>query len=320
MVLLILKLLIGILVPAVIWLVINRIMLIFSYLKIRKVNTLAKSMLYINLKRDYIFVDHVIEDYEEDLSLITISSKDNITFDSYLTSEIENVLSIDEFTLREELLNLISSIQNQYTQKELNKTCYFVSFIMHNRDQRKQNDEAHWFKIECTVSKMQYRLISQELFSQIKITENLNQPEKLNSIFPLIHKASIFCNLVIESDIEERTILCKYDNINNKYKPLLNIPFEYLISFDSQNISLSEIKEIIAKSYKDMSIEISFSRITDIGVELGEMVLFAEAITYSNLNIVDSNMHFIDKKKFIEQPSTVFSKRMYNSILRILLK
>lgn len=322
MALLILKIFISILVPTVVWLVLKRFASLLSYFKIRKANALAKSLVYSNLTSNYTFIDHAIDDYEEELSQITISSKDNIMLDSYLTPEIENLLSIDKLALQNTLHDIASSIKKAHPQIELEKPCYFVSFIMHNRDQRKQNDEAHWFKIECVASKMQYRLISQELFSLIEMSAKLNQPEKLNSIFPLIYKISFFCNLVIESDIEDRTILCKYDNTSNKYKPLLDIPFEYFVNHDlkCKCISLSEIKEFIAKFYMSKSIEINESRITDIGIEFGEIVLFVEAITYSKLDVTDNNMHFINKRDFIQLPLNMFSKRMYNSILRTFLK
>lgn len=292
-----------------------------------------------NLKSEYQFIDHAsryddsyYEDYEEEKSCFMLDENKSLFLEPI--KDINEIVSVIERTgyKFQERLNLQlfiemfnNEIREEFTDRQLNKQCIGVSYFMHNRDQRKEKDEAHWIKLYFFQLDLYTRLLLDKLFffSFDKERESLGQPQLMNTLYPFLTACKIFCNVCYKGDI--MVAYYQYQSHNSDYHPLLELCFDDLF-LNNQTMSLKEVKLAVVNHTTSFLLSHNYNGninncyITDIGIENGEITFFSEIRLSSPLDSTVINLHSITMKEFLSLKPHKLPKKLYHSLSNIFIR
>ncbi len=285
-----------------------------------------------NIKSIYRFVDHASktetayhEDYDDNESFIYLNQNKSLNLYEKPVDNIQNELKNN--TIAQSLGNHLKfwidyfnkEIRDSYNEDFLKKECLGISYIIHNRDQRKEKDEAHWFRIECFKMNQYSRILLNELYtnSNCNSQDNYNQPQVINKSYPFITKCKVCCNICFRND-NKKCIESSFSRDSDKdFFLKFNID-DFICELKTSQMNLKKIKDIIKDKTKAKinakselnehpSIEIKNCFITDIGISNGEITLFTEIWVTKCFNFIP----MINKKDFIESDSDKYSPKLY---------
>jgi hypothetical protein len=286
-----------------------------SYLRIKeskKIRSYLRSLEYKNLKSEYFFIDHAIDEYDSELSMISLSNESNFR------EKIENNEKIYNYIDKARVCEAIEKIEKDISKKDLNNKCIGLGFLMHNRDQRRQFDEAHWLRIKCIEINNSIRLMSTELSKELNCIATINQPETINNLLPLISLVQFYCLLVISN---KKQIGCLYDQVNRSYSPYKIIPIDRLFDSSQKEYSIQEAKDFVLHELNTTESSIISIKFTDLGIDGGVLSIFTE-IEVMEASKDSFDAKWLDYEEFCKiggsnLPSQLFlfiTKILYNQI------
>ena len=290
-----------------------------------------------NIKAEYHYVDHASrfdnsyhEDYEEKESCITLDSNSSLYLEPI--KDINKIVSFlcqigPKYLSECDLLIFVKMfddvIREDYSESQLKQICLGVKHIIHNRHQEKNMDEAHWFKIELFKLDLYTRLLLDKiyLYAYDKDIRNINQPKQINKMYPYITTCKLFCNVSYREDYT--VVYYQYDTRDCNYNPLIEINLDEFI-FNSSKMPLDELKDaIINYSTKYLEIDtfsIKYCYVTDIGIENGELTIFAEIRLKRPYVSSKRAIHSITRKELLYAGNNKFSNKLYHSLSNLFIR
>lgn len=290
-----------------------------------------------NLKAEYHYVDHASrfdnsyhEDYEAKETCITLDSNCALYLEPI--KDINKIVSIvydtgpkilDKCDLLIFVKMFNDEIRENYAETQLKKSCVGVKHIMHNRHQEKDMDEAHWFKIDLFKLDFYTRLLldSLYLYAFDKDERNINQPKQINKMYPYITSCKLFCNVSYKDDYT--VVYYQYESKDCNYHPLIEISLDDLI-LNRTKISLDDVKDaIINYSTNKLEIDIfsiKYCYVTDIGIDNGELTVFAEIRLNKPYVSSQISIHSITRKELLYYGKNKFSKILYHSLSNLFIR
>lgn len=287
-----------------------------------------------NLKSTYRFIDHASktennyhEDYEDykdnEPSIFLDEEKSLHLYDKstdYIVELLNNsktILSIGNH-LTFWIYFFDKDIRENYNDIQLKQTCFGVSYIMHNRNQRKEKDEAHWFIIKTFEMDLYTRLLLNNLsfISTNNFQDNYNQPKNINQSYPFITKCNFCCNVFYKN--EENKSIESYCSYNYKEFCITFFLDFCLDDLNTNQMSLKDIKNEIKRRAMEQFISVNHVNniencyLTDIGISNGEISIFAEIWVLEKPKEVSFPM--INQNKLLTKGIHKFSDKLYYSL------
>lgn len=271
------------------------------------------------------FIDHAISHYEKEISFFVLTENQVTLNDMNWHDVIKELpfgklkLIYSEYKDRLEILFplLNENLEEEYDLIELNKKMIGVCSIAHNRDQRKQKDEAHWLNLTLFMTDFRTYKLLDGLYSCIfRDTDRSNQPHCLNRLYPFLANCNIYCNIYF---IEKGKVFIFYQYVSKtmSYEPLLDTN---LITFwkNESTLELQELEIRVSKKISELnlvsnSLEIEHCYFTDLGVDKTEITLFAEVkIKYSSKE--KANFPFFSREQYFEKKTSMFNTKFKQSL------
>lgn len=296
---------------SVLWTLLKKVILYMPTKESRKIHSYLNSIACKNLKSEYLFIDHAIDEYDNELSMISLNEEFKVQ--RILDEDIDRIAN---YINKDKVYTAIEKVNKEIQKKKQERMCIGIKFIMHSRDQRKQNDEAHWLRIECMRIRNQTRFVSQELHKELNRINNINQPETINRLTPLVSLGQFYCSLVIPNNKE---IGCRYNVDSDSYSPYKIIRIDSLFNTQQSRFYLKDVKNFILHKLNDIKCHIVSIRFTDLGIDGGIVSIFTEIeIAEESKDCLD--VEWFDYEKFcnIEREKTssqlflIMSKILYN--------